>query len=105
MEQAEYTRHAIGMKEIYSRRKETTERVFADAKETNMVRSISFRTGFVYSLNGRELIPAVNIPRIYLVFHILKLVRHTVDDNDIRQFLEFLQIPNNPRPEKFLLLQ
>jgi len=38
MEQAEDIRHTIGTKEIYSKRKETIERVFADAKELHGMR-------------------------------------------------------------------
>ena len=43
MEQAEDIRHTMGMKEIYSQRKETIERVFADAKEKHGMRYTQYR--------------------------------------------------------------
>lgn len=43
MEQAEDIRHTIGMKEIYQKRKETIERVFADAKEKHGMRYTQYR--------------------------------------------------------------
>jgi hypothetical protein len=43
MEQVEDIRHTIGMKEIYSQRKETIERVFADAKELHGMRYAKHR--------------------------------------------------------------
>ena len=43
MEQAEEIRHTIGMKEKYQKRKETIERVFADAKEKHGMRYTQYR--------------------------------------------------------------
>ena len=43
MEQAEDIRHTRGMKEIYQKRKETIERVFADAKEKHGMRYTQYR--------------------------------------------------------------
>lgn len=43
MEQAEDIRHTIGMKEIYNKRNETIERVFADAKEKHGMRYTQYR--------------------------------------------------------------
>lgn len=43
MEQAEDIRHTIGMKEIYQKRKETIERVFADGKEKHGMRYTQYR--------------------------------------------------------------
>ena len=43
MEQVEEIRHTLGMKEIYKRRKETIERVFADAKEKHGMRYTQYR--------------------------------------------------------------
>ena len=43
MEQVEEIRHTIGMKERYKQRKETIERVFADAKEKHGMRYTQYR--------------------------------------------------------------
>lgn len=43
MEKAEDIRHTIGMKEVYQKRKETIERVFADAKEKHGMRYTQYR--------------------------------------------------------------
>ena len=43
MEQVEEIRHTIGMKERYKKRKETIERVFADAKEKHGMRYTQYR--------------------------------------------------------------
>jgi transposase len=43
MEQAEDVRYTIGMKEVYARRKETIERVFADAKEKHGMRYTQYK--------------------------------------------------------------
>lgn len=43
MEQVEDIRHTIGMKKLYDKRKETIERVFADAKEKHSMRFTYFR--------------------------------------------------------------
>lgn len=43
MEQVEEIRHTSGMKEIYQERKETIERVFADAKEKHGMRYTQYR--------------------------------------------------------------
>lgn len=43
MEQAEDIRHTRGMKEIYGQRKQTIERVFADAKEKHGMRYTQYR--------------------------------------------------------------
>lgn len=43
MEEAEDIRHTIGIKEIYQKRKETIERVFADAKEKHGMRYTQYR--------------------------------------------------------------
>ena len=43
MEQVEDYRHIRGMKNIYSRRKETIERVFADGKEKHGMRYTHYR--------------------------------------------------------------
>jgi len=43
MEQAEDIRHTVGMKAIYDKRKETIERVFADAKELHGMRYMKHR--------------------------------------------------------------
>lgn len=43
MEQAEDIRHTVGLKEIYKQRKETIERVFADAKEKHGMRYTQYR--------------------------------------------------------------
>ena len=43
MEQVEEIRHTTGSKEIYKRRKETIERVFADAKEKHAMRYTQYR--------------------------------------------------------------
>jgi transposase len=43
IEQAEDIRHTIGTKEIYNKRKETIERVFADAKELHGMRYVKHR--------------------------------------------------------------
>lgn len=43
MEQAEDIRHTIGMKELYGQRKQTIERVFADAKEKHGMRYTQYR--------------------------------------------------------------
>ncbi len=43
MEQAEEIRHTTGMKDIYKQRKETIERVFADAKEKHGMRYTQYR--------------------------------------------------------------
>ena len=43
MEEVEEIRHQIGMKEIYQKRKETIERVFADGKEKHGMRYTQYR--------------------------------------------------------------
>lgn len=43
MEQTEETRHTLGMKERYQKRKETIERIFADAKEKHGMRYTQYR--------------------------------------------------------------
>ena len=43
MEQVEDIRHTYGMKDLYDKRKETIERVFADAKEKHSMRFTYFR--------------------------------------------------------------
>ena len=43
LEQVEDIRHTAGMKELYDKRKETIERVFADAKEKHSMRFTYFR--------------------------------------------------------------
>jgi len=43
MEQDEEIRHTVGSKEIYTKRKETIERVFADAKELHGMRYVKHR--------------------------------------------------------------
>ena len=43
MEQAEDIRHTLGMKDVYKKRKETIERVFADAKEKHGMRYTQYR--------------------------------------------------------------
>ena len=43
LEMAEDIRHTIGMKQLYDQRKETIERVFADAKEKHAMRYTQYR--------------------------------------------------------------
>ena len=43
MEQVEEIRHTKGIKEIYQQRKQTIERVFADAKEKHGMRYTQYR--------------------------------------------------------------
>ena len=43
MEEVEEIRHQTGMKEIYQKRKETIERVFADGKEKHGMRYTQYR--------------------------------------------------------------
>lgn len=43
MEQVEEIRYTLGMKERYKQRKETIERVFADAKEKHGMRYTQYR--------------------------------------------------------------
>lgn len=43
MEKVEEIRHQTGMKEIYQKRKETIERVFADGKEKHGMRYTQYR--------------------------------------------------------------
>ncbi len=43
MEEAEHLRHSYDIKQIYAKRKETIERVFADAKEKHGMRWTTLR--------------------------------------------------------------
>ena len=49
VEEAEHLRHTEEIKQIYARRKETIERVFADAKEKHGMRNLAYARFFISS--------------------------------------------------------
>ena len=64
MEQVEDIRHTTGMKEIYQQRKETIERVFADAKEKHGMRYTQYRGLAKVKMELSLLFGCMNLKRI-----------------------------------------
>lgn len=64
MEQAEEIRHTTGIKEIYKQRKETIERVFADAKEKHGMRYTQYRGLAKVKMELTLLFSCMNLKRI-----------------------------------------
>ncbi len=64
MEQAEDIRHTIGMKEIYNKRTETLERVFADAKEKHGMRYTQYRRLAKVNMGLNLLFDCMNLKRM-----------------------------------------
>lgn len=64
MEQAEDIRYTVGMKEIYKQRKETIERVFADAKEKHGMRYTQYRGLAKVKMELNLLFGYMNLKRI-----------------------------------------
>lgn len=64
MEQAEDIRQTIGIKEIYRERKETIERVFADAKEKHGMRYTQYRGLAKIKMELNLLFGCMNLKRI-----------------------------------------
>ena len=64
MEKAEDIRHTVGMKEVYSRRKETIERVFADGKEKHGLRYTQYRGLAKVKMELTFLFACMNLKRL-----------------------------------------
>ena len=80
LEQVEDIRHTYGMKELYDKRKETIERVFADAKEKHSMRFTYFRGLSQVSKWVRLKFAAMNLKKyaihrwnngVYTLFHVI----------------------------------
>ena len=65
VEEAEHLRHHKDVKPIYAKRKETIERVFADAKEKHGMRWTTLRGLKKLSMQAMLTFAAMNLKRIY----------------------------------------
>lgn len=74
IEQAADIRYGLGMKEVYKRRKETIERVFADAKEKHGMRYTQYR--------GRAKVK-MEVGLIYTCMNLKKLARWLIPDGTL----------------------
>lgn len=64
MEEAEHLRHSYDIKQIYAKRKETIERVFADAKEKHGMRWTNLRGLKKLSMQGMLTFAAMNLKKL-----------------------------------------
>ena len=64
LEEAEHLRHKQEVKEIYAKRKETIERVFADAKEKHGMRWTTLRGLKKLSMQAMLTFAAINLKKI-----------------------------------------
>lgn len=64
MEQTEGIRHTIGMQEKYQKRKETIERVFADAKEKHGMRYTQYRRSAKIKMELNILFGCMNLKKM-----------------------------------------
>ena len=64
LEEAEHLRHKQEVKEIYARRKETIERVFADAKEKHGMRWTTLRGLKKLSMQAMLTFAAINLKKL-----------------------------------------
>jgi Transposase DDE domain len=64
LEEAEHLRHKQEVKEIYARRKETIERVFADAKEKHGMRWTTLRGLKKLSMQAMLTFAAMNLKKL-----------------------------------------
>ena len=64
MEEAEHLRHHVEVKKIYAKRKETIERVFADAKEKHGMRWTTLRGLKKLSMQAMLTFAAMNLKKL-----------------------------------------
>lgn len=64
MEEAEHLRHSYDIKQIYAKRKETIERVFADAKEKHGMRWTTLRSLKKLSMQAMLTFAAMNLKKL-----------------------------------------
>jgi hypothetical protein len=64
VEEADHLRHQDEVKEIYARRKETIERVFADAKEKHGMRWTTLRGLKKLSMQAMLTFAAINLKKV-----------------------------------------
>lgn len=107
MEEVEEIRHQTGMKEIYQKRKETIERVFADGKEKHGMRYTQYRGLAKVTMELTLLFACMNLKKLAIwkwrKGGLRKPCSFVWIFEPIYLYIKFKMVPGAMHPEPFCL--
>ncbi|WP_197092227.1 transposase, partial [Enterocloster citroniae] len=107
MEKVEEIRHQTGMKEIYQKRKETIERVFADGKEKHGMRYTQYRGLAKVTMELTLLFACMNLKKLAIwkwrKGGLRKPCSFVWIFEPIYLYIKFKMVPGASHPEPFCL--